>query len=183
MRRILLTDVCVHWNTVSCLNEIPEFDLYYVAYLKSDPAQEPIAVGESPPEVLAEAAHKTGRAKADFELREISAAEYDRLKALLQLQSVGQPAVFLSLAASKMREMRREHLKASTMRQGGITKSASSQQFVGSGSPPSPSFSFLFTSGLASPQGMHTRKRWETPKACLSRRISSNKTVLFLRTD
>jgi len=30
------------------LNEIPEFDLYYVAYLKSDPAQEPIAVGESP---------------------------------------------------------------------------------------------------------------------------------------
>jgi hypothetical protein len=35
--------------------------------------------------VLAEAAHKTGRAKADFELREISKAEYERIKALLQL--------------------------------------------------------------------------------------------------
>jgi hypothetical protein len=37
------------------------------------------------PGVLAEAAHKTGRAKADFELREISAVEYERLKAILQL--------------------------------------------------------------------------------------------------
>jgi hypothetical protein len=35
--------------------------------------------------VLAEAAQKTGRAKADFELREISQEEYDRLKVLLQL--------------------------------------------------------------------------------------------------
>ena len=51
------------------------------------------------------------------------------------------------------------------------------------GNPHSPSCSFLFTWGLASPQGMHTRKRWPTPKACLSRRISFNKTVLFLRTE
>jgi hypothetical protein len=28
------------------LHKIPEFDQYFVAYLKDDPAQEPIAVGE-----------------------------------------------------------------------------------------------------------------------------------------
>jgi hypothetical protein len=32
--------------------------------------------------VLAEAAQKTGRAKADFELREISKEKYERLKRL-----------------------------------------------------------------------------------------------------
>jgi hypothetical protein len=65
------------------LNKIPEFDLYYVAYLKDDPAKEPIAASYSAPGVLADAAHKTGRAKADFELREISKEEYERLQALL----------------------------------------------------------------------------------------------------
>lgn len=65
------------------LNQIPEFDHYYVAYLKDDPAKEPIAASYSAPGVLAEAAHKTGRAKADFELREVSKEEYDRLKTLL----------------------------------------------------------------------------------------------------
>ena len=39
----------------------------------------------SAPGVLAEAAHKTGRAKADFEVREISKEEYERLKSLLQI--------------------------------------------------------------------------------------------------
>ena len=66
-------------------NKIPEFDLYYVAYLKADQAKEPIAASYSAPGVLAEAAHKTGRAKADFELREISKEEYERLRRLLQL--------------------------------------------------------------------------------------------------
>jgi hypothetical protein len=33
----------------------------------------------------AEAAHKNGRAKADFELREISREEYERIRQLLQL--------------------------------------------------------------------------------------------------
>jgi hypothetical protein len=65
------------------LHKIPEFDLYYVAYLKDDPAKEPIAASSSAPGVLAEAAHKTGRAKADFELREISKEEYDRIKSIL----------------------------------------------------------------------------------------------------
>jgi hypothetical protein len=54
--------------------------LYYVAYLKVDPAKEPVAVSYSAPGVLAEAAHKTGRAKADFQLKEISRDEYERLK-------------------------------------------------------------------------------------------------------
>jgi hypothetical protein len=67
------------------LEKVPEFDLYYVAYLKSDPAKEPVAASYSAPGVLSEAAHKTGRAKADFELREISREEYERLKSLLQL--------------------------------------------------------------------------------------------------
>jgi hypothetical protein len=67
------------------LNEIPEFDHYYVAHLKNDPAKEPIAASYSAPGVLAEAAHKTGRAKADFELREISRPEYERFKSFLDL--------------------------------------------------------------------------------------------------
>ncbi len=67
------------------LNNIPEFDHYYIAYLKDDPAKEPLATSYSAPGVLAEAAHKTGRAKADFELREISREEYERIKSLLQL--------------------------------------------------------------------------------------------------
>ena len=67
------------------LDKIPEFEWYYVAYLKDDPAKEPIAASYSPPGVLAEAAHKTGRAKVDFELREISREEYDRLRSLLQI--------------------------------------------------------------------------------------------------
>ena len=55
----------------------------YVAYLKDDPAKEPVATSYSAPGVLAEATHKTGRAKADFELREISEEEYDRFKSIL----------------------------------------------------------------------------------------------------
>jgi hypothetical protein len=48
------------------LHKIPEFDLYYVAYLEADPAKQPIAASYSAPGVLAEAAHKTGRAKNGF---------------------------------------------------------------------------------------------------------------------
>jgi hypothetical protein len=72
-------------NTYFMLHKIPEFDHYYVAYLKDDPAKEPIATSYSAPGVLAEAAHKTGRAKADFELREISKDDYQRIRSLLQL--------------------------------------------------------------------------------------------------
>jgi hypothetical protein len=67
------------------LHNIPEFDRYYAAYLRDDPAKEPTAASYSVPGVLAEAAHKTGRAKADSELRKISKEEYERIKSLLQL--------------------------------------------------------------------------------------------------
>jgi hypothetical protein len=67
------------------LNKTPEFDYYYVAHLKDDPAKEPIAASYSAPGVLAEAAHKTGRAKGDFELREIGKEEYERISRILQL--------------------------------------------------------------------------------------------------
>jgi hypothetical protein len=49
---------------------------YNAASLKDDPAKEPVAASYSSPGVLAEAALKTGRPKADFELREISKEEY-----------------------------------------------------------------------------------------------------------
>lgn len=65
------------------LHKIPEFEWYPVAYLKDDPAKEPISASYSALGALAEAAHKTGRAKADFELREISREEYDRFKSLI----------------------------------------------------------------------------------------------------
>ena len=65
------------------LHGIPEFEVYYIAYLKDDPAKEPIATSYSSPGVLAEAAHKTGSPKSDFELRQITKQEHDRLKELL----------------------------------------------------------------------------------------------------
>lgn len=57
---------------------MPDFHFFYVAYLKSDPAKEPIAASYSAP-----GAHKTGRRKDDFEIREISKNEYERIKKLL----------------------------------------------------------------------------------------------------
>jgi hypothetical protein len=48
------------------LNQIPEFDLYYVAYLKDDPAKEPIAASYSAPEVLAEAAAQDRKSEGGF---------------------------------------------------------------------------------------------------------------------
>jgi hypothetical protein len=65
------------------LHKIAEFNRYYVAYLKDDPAREPVATSDSSPAVLAEAAHKTARAKADFELREISKEAYERLRSFI----------------------------------------------------------------------------------------------------
>jgi hypothetical protein len=43
-----------------------QMDHYYVAYLKDDPAKEPIAPSYSAPGMLAEAAHNTGRVKGRF---------------------------------------------------------------------------------------------------------------------
>jgi hypothetical protein len=65
------------------LNITPEFNRYYIACLRDDPAKEPIAASYSAPAVLAEAAHKMGRSKADLEIREIRREEYERLKSLI----------------------------------------------------------------------------------------------------
>jgi hypothetical protein len=65
------------------LKKVPEFNVYYVAYLKDDPAKEPIAASYSAPGVLAEAAHKTGRAKSDLEIRQISKTEFQTLQRFL----------------------------------------------------------------------------------------------------
>jgi hypothetical protein len=75
----------VRTNTDLVVNKIPEFEWYYVACLKDDPAKEPIAMSYCAPGVLADAAHKTGRAKADLELVPISREEHEQLKAILQL--------------------------------------------------------------------------------------------------
>jgi hypothetical protein len=45
------------------LHEIPEFDLYHVAYLSDDPAKEPMAASYSAPGVLAEAAPQDRQTK------------------------------------------------------------------------------------------------------------------------
>jgi hypothetical protein len=62
------------------LHKIPDFEDYYVVHLKSDPAKEPIMIGDSSPAALADACRKTGRPKRDFELRRIGRNEYETLK-------------------------------------------------------------------------------------------------------
>jgi hypothetical protein len=69
-------------STLDAYN-FPEFEWYYVGLFEGRPAKEPIATSYSAPGVLAEAEHKTGRAKSDFELREINKEEYERLRRLL----------------------------------------------------------------------------------------------------
>ena len=65
------------------LNEIPEFDLYYVAYLKDVPGKQPLAISEQCARRSCLRRHiRPGRAKADFELREISKEEYERMKSI-----------------------------------------------------------------------------------------------------
>ncbi len=53
---------------------------HYVAYVKDDPAREPITVGTSIPAVLADAAEKIGRSKPDFEVQHIGKERFEKLK-------------------------------------------------------------------------------------------------------
>src|SRR5260221_11451413 len=62
------------------LHKIPEFEWYYVAYLKDDPAKEPIAASYSAPGVLAEAAPRTARARQASRLRTITKGAWDRVQ-------------------------------------------------------------------------------------------------------
>ena len=66
MHLILFDAVYVHRNTVHMFNKIPDFHFFYVAYLKSDPAQEPIAASYSAPGVLAEAATQNRKSESGF---------------------------------------------------------------------------------------------------------------------
>jgi hypothetical protein len=50
----------VFLRTSPSLHLVPEYR-YYVAYLKTDPAKEPLAIGQSMPRIIADAATKIGR--------------------------------------------------------------------------------------------------------------------------
>jgi hypothetical protein len=64
-------------------HRIPEFNRYFVAYLRTDPAKEPLATGESIPGIIADAAAKTRRHRTDFEVEEISRERYEKLRQFL----------------------------------------------------------------------------------------------------
>lgn len=73
----------VRMNTILSSHPVPEFNRYFVAYLKDDPAKEPLATGESIPGIIADAAAKTGRLRNEFEVEEIGRERYEKLKAFL----------------------------------------------------------------------------------------------------
>jgi hypothetical protein len=58
----------------------PNVDRFYVAYLKDDPAKEPIAIGYSISGTIADAAATTGRHTSDFEVQEISKGRFEKLR-------------------------------------------------------------------------------------------------------
>ena len=65
------------------LNQSPMFETYSAAYLRGDAAQEPLAVSYSATDVLAQAESRTGKAKANFKLRQIDKEQYEILKKLI----------------------------------------------------------------------------------------------------
>jgi hypothetical protein len=57
----------------------PEFDYYYKACRKGDLEAKPVAVNQSPVAVLAAASGVTGLPRDNFEVHEISRAEFEAL--------------------------------------------------------------------------------------------------------
>jgi hypothetical protein len=57
----------------------PEFDYYYKACRKGDLEAKPVAVNQSPVAVLAAASEVTGLPRDNFEVHEISRAEFEAL--------------------------------------------------------------------------------------------------------
>jgi hypothetical protein len=85
-----LESLHVRMNTMhAMLSPDPNFDYHYLVYVKTDPAKEPVAIGYSIPGTLADASHKTGRTKADFEVVEISREQYERIKETIFLRRKG----------------------------------------------------------------------------------------------
>jgi hypothetical protein len=71
-----------HLRTHSFMNALtpsPEFNSYYKACRKGDPAGKAVAVNESPVAVLAAAREITGLPRDNFEIHEISKAEFEAL--------------------------------------------------------------------------------------------------------
>jgi hypothetical protein len=56
---------------------------YFSAHLTNDPAKEPVAVGESIPRIIADAATKTGRDRKEFSVERLTEEQYQTLKPFL----------------------------------------------------------------------------------------------------
>jgi hypothetical protein len=66
------------------LHPIPEREEeYFSAYLTSDPAREPVAVGWSIPGTIATAAQKLGRNRSEFSVERITKEQYETLSQFL----------------------------------------------------------------------------------------------------
>jgi hypothetical protein len=64
---------------MNTLTPSPEFDYYYKACRKGDPDAKAVAVNESPVAVLAAASEIAGLPRDNFEIHEISKAEFEGL--------------------------------------------------------------------------------------------------------
>ena len=65
---------------MSTFTPSPEFDYYYKACRKGDSEAKAVAVNESPVAALAAASEITGLPRDNFEVREISKAEFENLR-------------------------------------------------------------------------------------------------------
>jgi hypothetical protein len=71
-------------NTYPSTHPMPDFTPdYFSAHLTDDPAKEPVAVGESIPRIIADAATKTGRDRNEFTVERITAEQYQTLSQFL----------------------------------------------------------------------------------------------------
>ena len=64
---------------MSTFTPSPEFDYYYKACRKGDPEAKAVAVSDSPVRVLADASEITSLPRDNFEVHEISKAEFEGL--------------------------------------------------------------------------------------------------------
>jgi hypothetical protein len=62
------------------LNPDPGFEYYFKACRKGDPEAKAVAIGESPVRVLADASEITGLPRDNFEIHEISKAEFETFR-------------------------------------------------------------------------------------------------------
>jgi hypothetical protein len=65
---------------MSTFTPSPEFDYYYKACRKGDRDAKPVAVNQSPVAALAVASEITGLTRDNFEVHEISKAEFEDLR-------------------------------------------------------------------------------------------------------